>query len=599
MLQTLLNLFSLLAPKQKIRLLLLQFLVIISSFFEVISVLSIGPFMTVVADPEIIASNIYFNEFKTALGISDVFDLLLAFALLIMILLIISAALSMLTLWRLSVYSQEIGADLSNRLYDYYLEQPWLFHASGNSSELINKVSQECQRLTDSVLMPTIQTMSKIVLSTFMIISLLIYDPWLALIGSSGFILFYFGVYVSLSRQFGVNGEDISSNQSLRFKLMNEGFGGIKDVLVLGRKKYFMDKFHEASFMLAKAKGLNVALSQIPRYAIEFLALSAVVSLIIYQIIFNSSSLSALIPSLSVYTLATFKLLPAFQQIYFNVSSIKGNLAAFFAIQDNLEASKPEITPLEFISEPKESRNFKKMILENISFTYPGMEGNVLQDISLEISSNQVIGFAGSSGAGKTTLIDIILGLISQTNGNFWLDGTELKAENLRLWQDKIGCVSQNIFLSDATIEENIAFGIAPNLIDAQKINSAMKLSHLDDFVISLEDGLQTRVGERGVQLSGGQKQRIGIARALYHDPEILIFDEATSALDGITEKVIMNAIHDFTGKKTILIIAHRLATIRRCNKIFLIDNGSISDSGTYEELIETSSLFRKMVENA
>ena len=239
------------------------------------------------------------------------------------------------------------------------------------------------------------------------------------------------------------------------------------------------------------------------------------------------------------------------------------------------------------------------MILENISFTYPGIEKNVLQDISFEISANQVIGFAGSSGAGKTTLIDIILGLISQTNGNFWLDGTVLKVENLRLWQDKIGCVSQNIFLSDASIEENIAFGIAPNLIDAQKINSAMKLSHLDDFVASLDDGLQTRVGERGVQLSGGQKQRIGIARALYHDPEILIFDEATSALDGITEKVIMNAIHDFAGKKTILIIAHRLATIRRCDKIFLIDRGSIADAGTYEELIESSALFRNMVENA
>jgi len=599
MFRTLQNIFFLLAPHQKIRLWLLQSLVIISAFLEVISVLSIGPFMTVAADPEIIASNFYFNELKNLLGLSNDLDLVLVFAFLIIILLLISSAISMLTLWRLSVYSQEIGADLANRLYDHYLKQPWLFHASGNSSELINKVSQECQRLTDSVLMPAIQTISKIVLAVFMIISLLIYDPFLALIGSSGFILFYLVVYFILSRQFEVNGQDISSSQSLRFKLMNEGFGGIKDVLVLGRKKYFMDHFHKASFMLAKAKGLNVALSQIPRYAIEFLALSAVVSLIIYQIIFNSSSLAALIPSLSVYTLATFKLLPAFQQIYFNISSIKGNLAAFFAIEENLKASKSKDGDIELYTEPKKLFNFKNIQLDDITFTYPGMETNVLNNISLEIASNEVIGFAGSSGSGKTTLIDIILGLISQTHGQFRIDGQDLNSKNIRLWQDKIGCVSQNIFLSDATLLENIAFGIPTELIDIQKINSAIKLSHLEEFVTSLDAGLQTRVGERGVQLSGGQRQRIGIARALYHDPEILIFDEATSALDGITEKVIMNAIHDFSGKKTILIIAHRLATIRKCDKIFLIDKGSIKGSGSYEELMETSPLFNRMVENA
>ena len=379
---------------------------------------------------------------------------------------------------------------------------------------------------------------------------------------------------------------------------MNEGFV-IKDVLLLGRKFFFTESFHNASFRLAKAKGLNAALSQIPRYAIEFLALFAVVFLIIYQIIFNSSSLSALIPSLSVYTLATFKLLPAFQQIYFNVASIKGNLAAFYSIQDNLEASKLLVKPNTLISEIEKTSNFRKITLEDVSFSYSGMKKSVLNKISLEISANQVIGFVGASGAGKTTLIDIILGLIPDIDGKFCLDGEELKSENLREWQDKIGCVSQNIFLSDASIEENIAFGLSPSSIDPNKIRSAVKLSHLDTFIASLQDGLKTRVGERGVQLSGGQKQRIGIARALYHDPDILIFDEATSALDGITEQVIMNAIHDFAGKKTILIIAHRLATIRKCDKIFLIDNGSIGHSGTYDELLKTSQLFRKMVANA
>ena len=282
MLPTLRSIFSLLEPQQKIRLWLLQILVIISSFLEVISVLSIGPFITLIADTNLILSNPYLQELKNLFGLTNELDFLLMFAFFIVALLVFSATFSMLTVWRLSVYSQEIGADLSNRLYDFYIGQPWLFHANGNSSELINKVSQECQRLTDFVLMPAIHTISRIILALFMVTSLLIYDPVLALLGSLGFTIFYFFTYFILSKQLDINGEDISSNQSKRFKLMNEGFGGIKDILVLGRKKYFIDNFRSASFDLARAKGLNVALSQIPKYAIEFLALSAVVCFIIY-----------------------------------------------------------------------------------------------------------------------------------------------------------------------------------------------------------------------------------------------------------------------------------------------------------------------------
>lgn len=580
------------------KLIILQFLVIVSSLLEVVSVLAIGPFMSLIADPEIIEVNKNLNFLFELSDATDILNFLFFISIFIILLLLISSLLSMYTLWQLSLYSQAIGADLSNRLYNFYLDQPWLFHAAGNSSELINRISQECQRLTDQVIMPAIQTVSKCTLAVFMIVALLIYDPWVGMVGALVFTLFYYIIYVVMFDQFAKNGGDITTSQSSRLRLMGEGFGGMKDVLVLGRSRLFIDRFQLASNKLAIAKGLNAALSQIPRYAIEFMALGAVIGLIIFQIIYNSGSLATLIPVLSVYSLATFKLLPAFQQIYFNISSIRGNLAAFDSIHEDLRNS---VNNSLSISDRSISSNSKKidLCLENVSFSYPNATNMTLADISLKISTNEVLGFVGHSGSGKTTLIDIILGLISPTKGKILIDSKIITKENIRSWQDRIGFVSQTIFLSDASIEENIAFGLPKELINKEKINSAIKLSHLDELVNALENGVQTRVGERGIQLSGGQRQRIGIARALYHNPDILIFDEATSALDGITEKVIMDAIHDFSGKKTILIIAHRLATVKRCTRIFLLDKGKIIDSGTYDELNHRNKIFKNMAENA
>ena len=343
-------------------------------------------------------------------------------------------------------------------------------------------------------------------------------------------------------------------------------------------------------------------MSQVPRYAMELVAFGSVIFLILYLLAAHDGDLGTILPVLSVYALAGFKMLPAFQQVYTSISQIRGNLAAFEALQGDLRASaidNPESAskPIESSREhwtPKES-----IRLENVLFSYPGKEEPAVKGLNLDIPVNKVIGLVGASGSGKSTAIDLLLGLIEPQQGRLLIDGEPLTVSRRRVWQNSLGFVPQSIFLADNSIRENIGFGLPQEAIDEQKVRRAATLAHLDELLSELPDGLNTRVGERGVQLSGGQRQRIGIARALYHDADILILDEATSALDGITEKLIMDAIHDFSGKKTIIMIAHRLATVKQCDTIFLLANGEVVDQGNYDELSKRNTTFRRMAEHA
>ena len=297
---------------------------------------------------------------------------------------------------------------------------------------------------------------------------------------------------------------------------------------------------------------------------------------------------------LSVYALAGFKLLPAFQQAYMGVSQIRGNLAAFDAVRDDLRASSLTVAkssvPTGQRLAPRNEIRF-----DDVVFSYPGKEDPALKNLNITIPANKVTGLVGASGSGKSTAIDLLLGLIEPQQGKVLVDGQPVTKDNCRQWQNSLGFVPQSIFLSDSSITENIAFGLPPENVDEDKVKRAATMAHLDELLEQLPDGLATRVGERGVQLSGGQKQRIGIARALYHDADVLVLDEATSALDGITEKLIMDAIHDFAGKKTIIMIAHRLATVRQCDSLYLLEQGRVTGHGTYDELASENTTFQRM----
>jgi ABC-type multidrug transport system fused ATPase/permease subunit len=312
--------------------------------------------------------------------------------------------------------------------------------------------------------------------------------------------------------------------------------------------------------------------------------------------------LASILPLLSVFALAGFKLLPGFQQIYYSFTTIRGNIAALENLKADLEASS-ESSQNKLIHEVND--NLEKVLikdsikLKDIHFTYPNIEEPTLSGVNISVPAGKVIGLVGPSGSGKSTLIDIMLGLIEPSKGELSVDKTLINMENKRSWQNNLGFVAQRIFLSDSTIKENIAFGLSLEQIDNERVSRATAMAQLDDLIESLPEGIDTIVGERGVQLSGGQCQRIGIARALYHDAEVLIMDEATSSLDGLSEKLIMKAIHDLSGQKTIILIAHRLNTVKSCDIIYLLSEGKILDEGSYNDLVNRNEIFRNMSENS
>lgn len=499
------------------------------------------------------------------------------------------------------MYAAQIGATLSNRLFVYYVQQPWLFHASGNSSELVNKIVQESTRLNNLVINPFMQFLARFILSLLMVIAVTIYNPIVSFAAISIFGCSYYFLFISARGRLSKNGEVISNQQEIRFKVMSEGFGGIKDTMVLGRHSSFIKRFISASNKMAYATGNTNTLTLYPKYLLELLAFAGVILLIVFLIFTNDGGMEYILPSLAVFSLAGFKILPAFQLCYSCISMIKANISSFEVLEEDLHNSSKSLENDSW----NENTSQEKWVLqnkikaENISFNYPSSKKKILNNINLEFVAGEFIGLVGSSGSGKSTLIDIFLGLITPSSGQISIDGTVLNSHNLRAWQNSIGVVSQNIFLADASIEENIAFGLPLDEINHDQVILGAKLANLDEFVNSLPDGFNTRVGERGIQLSGGQRQRIGIARALYNNADILIFDEATSALDGVTEKKVMDAIYNLAGSKTIIAIAHRLATVKKCDSIFLLEEGKIIDNGTYKSLSSRNDLFKTMTDLA
>lgn len=596
------ELYSLLTAEQRRKLLRLQILVVLMSFAEIAGVVSIGPFMALVGDMGQLQGDGIMGEVYRASGFSEPRAFLFWLGIGVMVVLTCAALVSMFTIWRLSMYGARVGAQLSSRLYKHYMHQSWLFHAGGSSSQLTNQIAQQAQRITTSIINPLMRMNAKLVMALFMVIAIFLYNPVVALAGLVIFSVAYMLLYRTVRRRLIRNGRRITETQRLRFKLMSEGFGGIKDALLLGRQRVFTDRFDDASERLAEAQGTTAAMGQAPRYAMELIAFGSVIFLVLYLLRVHQGNLGTILPVLSVYALAGFKLLPAFQQIYTSLSQIRGNLAAFDALRDDLYASSQAQYPVQLSETERADQHLtprRAIQLDNVVFAYPGKQEPALKGLSLDIPVNKVIGLVGASGSGKSTAIDLLLGLIDPQQGRLLIDGQSLTDENRRAWQNGLGFVPQAIFLADSSIRENIAFGLPSEAIDDTKVQRAASMAHLDELLGELPDGLATRVGERGVQLSGGQRQRIGIARALYHDAEVLVLDEATSALDGITEKLIMDAIHDFSGKKTIIMIAHRLATVKQCDCIYLLMNGRVIDQGSYDELVSRNTVFKRMAEHA
>lgn len=588
------DILSILSEEQRKKFYSMQLLVVLSAIAEVLSVAVVGPFIALASNINIIETNKLLNNAYIGSNVETPTQFIILIGILVFIFLCVSTSLSVITIRSLSFFAAKTGAEIGDILYSSYLKKDYLFHTEINSSKLVKQIATEVSRVTDNILQPFVQINARLLAVSFISILIFLYDPIISLSGILVFACVYYVLFVFVRKKLLVNGINISKVSQKRFLLMNEGFGSIKDVIILNRQEDFIRQFKESGVVFSEAYGSSNTLYNIPRYIMEFIVYSGMVVLIISLLYFSEGDITKTISTLAVFGVAAFKLLPSFQQIYSSLAQIRSNLSALSEIKNDVVEARMQN---QFIRNENFSIEYSNdnLFLENISFRYPGNKSNTIDKINIKIPKQGVVGIVGSSGAGKSTLLDILLGLLTPNNGKFLCGNNEINFKNIKQWQKKIGYVPQNIFLKDGNIIENIAFGLSVCQIDIAKVNRAIDLAQLGDWIKDLPNGVFTKIGEKGVQISGGQKQRIGIARALYNDIDYLFFDEATSALDGRTEALIMAAIDKLSDSKTIVMIAHRLNTVKNCDIIYILDKGKVVDSGHFDYLIRNNSKFREM----
>ena len=595
------EIFFLLEKYQQKKIIYLQILILLTACMEVLSLFAIAPFMSILADYEVINKEGYISDLYNYLEFQSPKDFLFFFALFFLCILFISNLIHMVTIWIVSINSIKMGTTLGNRLFSFYLNQKWLFHVKSNSAQLINKIAQESDRITLGIIQPAMLINAKLAVSVFLIVAMIIYNPFVALIVGLILGISYVIIFLYVKNSVMRNGKIVSSTQEARYKLMSEGFGGIKEVLISGRQNFFTFNFKKNSNQWADAVGKNQAIGQLPRYIVELITFSIIVGFVIYLTSKGEeNNFRTLFPVLSIYALGGLKLLPAFQSIFVYLTAIKANINAYENIKENLiEAKNQDLKPrIKDFKKSIEMNLNNELVFKNVNFKYlhdKKKDSFNLVNLNFSIKKNETIGIVGRSGSGKSTIIDLIAGLILPDKGEILIDKKKVTEDNKFFWQKNISLVSQSIYLADSSIKENIAFGIPYNEIDNKKINETIEKSQISDFINQLPNGMDTIIGERGVQLSGGQRQRIGIARSLYYQSNLIIFDEATSSLDGLTEEAVIKSINNIQNIKTVVIVAHRLASVKNCHRIYFIDKGKIIDSGTFDELINKNESFRKM----
>ncbi len=585
------ELLFLLDKDQRRKLLALQLLMVLMAVMELVGIASVGPFMAIVSNKNVIDTNHILSQLYVFTGASSKDAFLLIVGGLVLLSIAIGSLLSIYTTWKSSIFASTLGVQLSDRLYKYYIGNNWIFHLNKNSSDLISNISVEALRVTNLIIQPMILMNSRIILALIISSAVIAYNPFIAVAGALIFVSSYFLIYKVFSGKLKTHGETTSRENSKRFRLMSEGFGGIKDLIMLRRSEKFAREFVESGKGLSYAHGSSFALANIPRYVMEFVAFGSVVILIIYLISVDDSA-SSFLPILSVYALAGLKLLPAMQQIYSCFAIIRGSHSSFDAIKGDLHQSLAAAENAHPIADIKDIQLSTDIQLVNVGYRYPYKDKDALKDVNLTIHAGQFVGIVGTSGSGKSTLIDLMLGLIEPSSGSIRIDGAQLSSDNIESWRTHIGYVPQNVFLTEATIAENVAFGLDADQVDSKKVLEAVDSAGLESWLGSIERVFEETVGERGVKLSGGQRQRVGIARALYDDKQVLVFDEITSALDRVSEEVVMSTINKLRSHKTIIMVTHKMDTIRECDVIFVIENGVVVDSGKYEDLVGRHTIF-------
>jgi ABC-type multidrug transport system fused ATPase/permease subunit len=562
--------------------LLLLILMLLASFAEILSIGAVLPFLGILTAPERIFELPAAQSVIQALKLTEPMQLLLPITITFAVAALIAGAMRLLLIWASTRLSFAAGADVSIGIYRRTLYQPYAVHCARNSSEIINGISGKANAVIYNIIVPALTLISSSLMLIAILIALLVVDPIIALAAFGGFGLIYTFI-IRLTRNRLIINARINARESTQvIKSLQEGLGGIRDVLIDGSQDTYCQIYSNSDLLLRRSQGSSMFIASSPRYVMESLGMMLIATLA-YSLAQQVDGIGKAIPILGALALGAQRLLPVLQQVYSSWTGMQGSQALLQDVLELLDQPMPDYAdqlppqPIQFIS---------NITLKQLGFRYGPQTSYVIKQLNFTIAKGSRVGFIGTTGSGKSTLLDIIMGLLQPTEGFLEIDNQIITPGNQRAWQAHIAHVPQSIFLADSTIEENIAFGIPKDKIDSIRVRQAAQQAQIAESIEGWPEQYQTFVGERGIRLSGGQRQRIGIARALYKQADVIIFDEATSALDNDTEQAVMQAIECLSEDLTILIIAHRLTTLKNCTQIIELGGGGIKRIGSYHDIL-------------
>jgi ABC-type multidrug transport system fused ATPase/permease subunit len=561
---------------------LLFLLMVAASFAEVVSIGAVLPFLGALSAPEWAFNHPFAQHLVRMLDIDEPHQLLLPLTVFFSVAALVSGAMRLILLWAQTRLSHEVGADLSISIFRRTLYQNYMVHVARNSSEVIAAIANKTTTVVYQVLWPLLIILSSVLILSAILLALLLIDTKVAITAFVSLGLIYAFVIGVTRGRLASYSLSISHNQGKVFKALQEGLSGIRDVLIDGTQEIYCSHYRGADVPLRRAQANAQIIGNSPRFGVEALGM-VVIAALAYALAEGPSGIASAIPVLGTLALGAQRLMPVLQQTY---SSWAAMCSGQQALSDALELLDQQLPEHADASQPSPLSFQRDIVLKNLGFQYAPQSPWVLQGLDIALHKGGRIGIMGSTGSGKSTMLDIIMGLLSPTVGTLSVDGTVINPRNHRAWQSHIAHVPQTIFLSDTTIAENIAFGIAPDKIDRERVRRAAEQAQIAKTIESWNCKYETIVGERGVRLSGGQRQRIGIARALYKQVDVIVFDEATSALDNETERAVMESIESLSKELTVIIVAHRLSTLKNCSVVIELENGRVKRSGPYSEIV-------------
>ena len=603
------RIFAMLRPRERVHFYLLLGLIMVSGLIDMVGVAAIVPFLSVLSDPTAIEKTAFLTWLYEVTAPADIDAFLFILGSGVFAIIVFGTVIKIVTMYALARFSHMRKYHFSRRLLLGYLRQPYVWFLRRHSSALVKTVMQEVDQMIGTTMVPAMRVLAQAVSILFLLALLIVMEPEIAAVVFGALALAYGGIFFFVRRRLTQLGRDRVASNTARFRVASEVLGGIKEVKLMGLEERYIQAYSVPARLNAQTLVGTQVIGELPRYALEAVTFGGMVALILFLLgrgdggDATTSALAGIVPVLGLFAIAGLRMLPAIQNIYHSLTLLRSGQAVLRVVSDDLlavEASADTALPpggTRLGGDGAQPVAFTdRLELRDAVYAYPGTTRRVLDGLTLSVPARTTVGVVGGSGAGKTTAIDVILGLLKLDAGGLYVDGEKIEGPRLRAWQDRIGYVPQQIFLVDDTVAANIAFGVPADRIDRAAVERAATMARLHDFILSdMDQGYDTRVGERGVRLSGGQRQRIGIARALYHDPDVLVFDEATSALDTLTEAAIMEAVAGLAHAKTIIMIAHRLTTVKACDRIFLLDHGKVADEGTYDELVARNPVFAKM----